>query len=407
VAGELLLGGDGLARGYHNRPELTAERFIPDTWGRGTRLYRTGDLVRRRADGLVEFLGRLDSQVKIRGFRIEPGEIEAVLATHPDVRACAVLARQDVPGETRLVAYAALGPQEIDPLGAIQSPALELRVFLQLRLPDFMVPAEWVLLDELPLTANGKVDRRALPAPQRAAAGRPPYAAPSGLLEEALAAVWAEVLRLDRVGAEDDFFALGGHSMMASQVVARVRARLGVELPLRRIFEAPNLRRLAESLSGPALTEATVETRDGLLHFADLRLPRPDPEDGGHRLAVRLSGPLSVETLERACAAWAEAAAELSVLDLSAAPEKAREEWALQLALEDSRALPAPSADPRLRLGLLRLGAQEHLLLVPHVSSSVRLDPEILRKISRLYVDMDRPRSFPYSLIEENERPWI
>ncbi|HKH43542.1 MAG TPA: amino acid adenylation domain-containing protein, partial [Thermoanaerobaculia bacterium] len=243
TAGELFLGGDGLARGYLGRPELTAERFVPHPWGTGERLYRTGDLARQRPDGNVDFLGRLDDQVKIRGFRIEPGEIEAALLSHPEVRSAVVLPREDAAAARHLAAWVVL-----DPKAKIPNPKSTLRAWLQERLPGFMVPAAWVVLDALPLTPNGKVDRRALPAPE-AAPGGESYAAPSGATEEALAAIFAEVLWLDRVGVDDDFFALGGHSLLATQVVTRVREVLGVELPLRDVFTEPTVRQLAQALS--------------------------------------------------------------------------------------------------------------------------------------------------------------
>ncbi|HEX6037441.1 amino acid adenylation domain-containing protein, partial [Longimicrobium sp.] len=203
VPGELYVGGAGVARGYLNRPELTAERFVDDPFAPG-RLYRTGDRVRWLADGTLEYLGRLDEQVKIRGFRIELGEIEARLAEHPEVREAVVLAREDVPGEKRLVAYV-VGEAEADAL----------RARLRQSLPEYMVPAAFVPLDALPLTANGKLDRKALPAPEGDAYARAGYEAPLGEVEAALAEIWGEVLGLERVGRWDHFFELGGHSLLA------------------------------------------------------------------------------------------------------------------------------------------------------------------------------------------------
>jgi amino acid adenylation domain-containing protein len=236
IPGELLLGGDGLAAGYWRRPELTAERFVPDPFGApGGRLYRTGDQVRWLADGAVEFLGRRDGQVKVRGFRIEPGEIEAALAEHPAVREAAVVAREDAQGERRLVAYVAA---DGDP---------DLRGHLEGKLPAHMVPSAWVFLDALPLTANGKVDRRALPAPEapRAEHG---YVAPRTPSEEAVAAIWREVLGVERVGVHDDFFLLGGHSLSATRVVSRLRQQLGAELSLAVVFECSTLEALAAAV---------------------------------------------------------------------------------------------------------------------------------------------------------------
>ncbi len=206
------IGGAGVARGYLNRPELTAEKFIPDPFSAepGARMYKTGDLARYRPDGNIEFLGRADHQVKIRGFRIELGEIEAALGQHPAVREAVVLAREDAPGEKRLVAYVVAGARAADDD--------DLRRFLKEKLPEYMVPAVFVLLDALPLMPNGKIDRRALPAPDRS---RPEldkaFVAPRTPTEELLAEIWAQLLDIERVGVHDNFFDLGGHSLLATQ----------------------------------------------------------------------------------------------------------------------------------------------------------------------------------------------
>src|SRR6185436_1020979 len=242
VPGELYAGGDGLARGYLRRPELTAERFVPDPFAAeagepGGRLYRTGDLARRRPDGDIDFLGRTDQQVKIRGFRVEPGEVEAALAQHPRVREAVVVARSRSPRDLKLVAYV-----------AGDATAEELRPWLRERLPDYMVPAAFVTLAALPLTPNGKVDRQALlsqkAAPERQSAGEGSLA-PRTPVEEVLAGIWAELLELERVGADRHFFELGGHSLLATQVMSRLRGAFGVEMPLRDLFEAPVLEDLA------------------------------------------------------------------------------------------------------------------------------------------------------------------
>ena len=268
VPGELYLGGAGVARGYLGRPALTAERFVPDPFGPlaggepGGRLYRTGDRVRWRPDGALEYLGRLDQQLKLRGFRIEPGEIETVLGRHPAVRAAAVIAREDVPGDMRLVAYVVPDGLPLD--------GGELRRFLEQHLPEYMVPAAIVELESLPLSPNGKLDRRALPAPDDTdSRGRDGYVAPRTPVEEMLAGIWASVLRLERVGIRDNFFALGGHSLLATQVVSRVRTAIGVELPLRALFEDPTVADLATrvgtelmvatSSPGPVLTRLARE----------------------------------------------------------------------------------------------------------------------------------------------------
>jgi len=241
VPGELCLGGAGVARGYLDRPGLTAERFLPDPWAviSGARLYRTGDLVRWLPSGNLEFLGRTDRQVKIRGFRVELGEIEAALALHPALREVAVLAREDRPGELRLVAYVA-------PHAGREAEAGELRSFLKEHLPEHMVPALWVTLAALPVNGSGKVDRRALPAPD---ASRPAlaaeYEAPATPAEEGVAAIWCEVLGIDRVGVNDDFFELGGHSLLLPQVMSRLQRDFGVEVPLLDLIEHTTVADLA------------------------------------------------------------------------------------------------------------------------------------------------------------------
>ncbi|MEA2693150.1 MAG: hypothetical protein QOJ16_2537, partial [Acidobacteriota bacterium] len=254
VPGELWLGGAGLARGYLDRPDLTAERFVPDPWGEvpGARLYRTGDRARFGMDGRLHFLGRLDRQVKVRGFRIELGELEAVLAAHPRVREAVVLARQDSPEEVRLVAYVVASPA---PAGRGEEPAPpespglpeQLRAHLADLLPSHMIPAAFVLLAALPLSPTGKVDRRALPAPEwRPEPGGIPPRTP---LEEVIAGLFAEVLGVERVGVRDSFFHLGGHSLKAVQLASRLRAIFKVELPVRSLFETPTVEALATAVA--------------------------------------------------------------------------------------------------------------------------------------------------------------
>ncbi|HEY7766994.1 amino acid adenylation domain-containing protein, partial [Longimicrobium sp.] len=237
VPGELLIGGAGVARGYLGRSGLTAERFVPDPFSaEGARLYRTGDRARWRADGTLEFLGRLDGQVKIRGFRIEPGEIESVLRAHDSVTDCVVVAREDVPGNGWLVAYV-VGGAEAD----------ELREHLRRSLPEYMVPADFVVLDQLPLMRNGKLDRGALPAPEPVSAGTS-YAPPRRPLEAALAEIWAEVLGRARVGVKENFFDLGGHSLLLVKVQARLREALDRKIPIADLFRFPTVSALADHL---------------------------------------------------------------------------------------------------------------------------------------------------------------
>jgi len=243
VAGELYLAGDGLARGYLDRPGLTAERFLPDPFGEpGSRMYRVMDRVRWTQDGELEYLGRTDFQVKVRGFRIEPGEVEAALRAHPDVRDAVVAARADATGEARLVAWVVPAGE-----GKVPDPA-GLRDHLRARLPEHMVPTFFVALESFPLTPSGKLDRRALPAPEGTAEARE-YVAPRNPVEELLAEIVAEVLGLERVGVNDHFFELGGHSLLATRVISRIRKQFGVELALRALFEAPTVALLAELLS--------------------------------------------------------------------------------------------------------------------------------------------------------------
>jgi acyl-CoA synthetase (AMP-forming)/AMP-acid ligase II len=257
VPGELLTGGDGLARGYFGRPDLTAERFVPDPFSGapGARLYRTGDLARWLPGGILEFLGRRDQQVKIRGFRIEPGEIETALGTHPGVRESVVAVRGG--GGKRLVAYVV--PAE--PGRSSTAWGTELRAFLLERLPEHMVPVAFVILGALPLSPNGKVDRAALPAPEAASAARDEetFTAPRTPLEAVLAELWAEVLDLDAVGAHDDFFALGGHSLLATRLISRILQVLRAEVPLRVLFRRPTVAGMAEALTAEPAQRARVE----------------------------------------------------------------------------------------------------------------------------------------------------
>jgi amino acid adenylation domain-containing protein len=256
VTGELHLAGVGLARGYLNRPDLTAEKFVPDPFAGepGSRLYRTGDLARWSALGEIEYLGRSDNQVKIRGFRIELGEIESVLADHSSVREAAVIARESASGDKRLAAYVVAGRE---PAPAAE----ELRDFLRARLPDFMIPPSIQVLTELPLTPNGKLDRRGLPDPDSADHGRDiPRLAPRNEVEETIAAIWRDLLRVDEVGVHDNFFDLGGHSLLVAQVHRRLRERLKADLTLVDLFKHPTISALALRLQQNE--EAVPETDD-------------------------------------------------------------------------------------------------------------------------------------------------
>jgi len=242
--GELYIGGAGVARGYWNRPELTQERFLPDLFSAqpGARMYKSGDLVRYREDGILEYLGRVDNQVKVRGYRIELGEIEATLSSHPEVQSCAVLAREDEPGDQRLVGYVVPAKNE--------SPSSEeLHRFLEQRLPEYMIPTQFVFLEALPLTPNGKVDRKALPAPSNEnTEGNESFVAPRTEIEKKLAAIWTSLMKIESIGIHDDVFELGAHSLTAVRAVTQIREAFGVGIPFASLFEAPTIASMAKIL---------------------------------------------------------------------------------------------------------------------------------------------------------------
>jgi amino acid adenylation domain-containing protein len=245
VPGEMYIGGDSLARGYLKRPELTTERFIPNpfTDTPGERLYKTGDLVRYLPDGNIEFLGRIDQQVKIRGFRIELGEIEIILAGHPGVKEAITLTREDIPGNKRIVAYTILRADA----GSITGK--ELRMFLKTKLPEYMVPWKVLIIEAFPLTPNGKIDRKALPAPDDFGTQREqPYVVPRTPNEQTIADIWADVLGVEQVGIYDNFFEIGGHSLLATQIISRIRQEFHIDLPLRHLMEEPTIANLSKSL---------------------------------------------------------------------------------------------------------------------------------------------------------------
>jgi acyl-CoA synthetase (AMP-forming)/AMP-acid ligase II/acyl carrier protein len=240
AVGELYVGGN-VGRGYHGHPELTAERFVADPFGpAGARMYRTGDLARWNDDGQLEYVGRGDAQVKVRGFRVEPGEVEATLTEHPEVGQAVVIARQGAGDSKRLVAYlVASGTADTE----------EIRSYVAERLPEFMVPSAFVVIDRLPLMPNGKLDRAALPEPEFTGAS---YRAPRTAREEAFTGLFAEVLGVERVGIDDSFFELGGHSLLATRLISRARAELGIEIPIRKIFDLPTVAGLAPWSQEPA-----------------------------------------------------------------------------------------------------------------------------------------------------------
>jgi amino acid adenylation domain-containing protein len=422
---EIYLGGEGLARGYLGRPDLTAERFVPDPFcgglaAAGSRLYRTGDLARRLPGGELLFLGRTDQQVKIRGFRVELGEIEAALARHPAVREAAAAAREDGENGKLLVAYLAADPAPT---------ARELRDFLRRTLPEHMVPSIFVRLDALPRTPNGKLDRRALPAPGAAAADlAEPFVAPRSPLERQLAALWRQLLGLASIGIDDDFFALGGHSLTAARLLARLRDGCGVDLTMKALFAAPTVAALAAVIeaapraahpgdgSGGPLAAAPDQPRYPLsasqvgVWFAD-RLARDQP--AYHvASATGLRGPLDPAALAAALAAviarheplrtsfpeidgepWQEvlppAAVKLPVWDLSSLPEAVRGGELGRLAGQAARLRFALDRGPLLRAALVRLdpGGREHVLVVTvhHIVFDGWSEGIFWRELSELY----------------------
>jgi amino acid adenylation domain-containing protein len=398
VPGELYIGGAGVARGYLNQPGLTAERFIPDPFGTepGGRLYRTGDLARWRSDGNLEYLGRVDRQVKVRGYRIEPGEIEEALARHSAVRDIVVMAREDAPDDRRLVAYLTIQADQPAP------ESLELRQFLRNTLPEPMIPSAFVVLETLPLTPNGKVDRDALPAPERDLARRDALAvAPRGPVEEMVASIWAAVLRLERVGAHDSFFDIGGHSLLATQVVSRLRESLGVEIPLRAIFEAPTVAGLAERIEAirqvgarreASPIEPTTDVGPKPLSFSQEALWFLDQLAPGQptfnvTAALRIKGPLDESALEKSLKQLvhrheslrtsfvatdgiprqvieSDFSLALETADLTELAPEHRENEAQRRAIDESRRPFDLARGPLARASLLRLGDADFAVLL-------------------------------------------
>ncbi|HKG15554.1 MAG TPA: condensation domain-containing protein, partial [Pyrinomonadaceae bacterium] len=421
VCGELYVGGDGLARGYLDRPSLTAERFVPHPFGvePGARLYKTGDVVRYDAGGRVEFVGRADEQVKVRGFRVELGEIEAVLSAHESVREAVAVARKDASGIKRVVAYV-VAESGASPTGAA------LREYMRERVPEYMIPSYFVTLDRLPLTPNGKVDKRALPEPEAAAGGEEPDAQPRTPLEELVAGLWSEVLGVGGVGPESDFFESGGHSLLATQAVSRLRRLLGVEVALRELFEHPTPRRLALRLDellreSKGLEQAppmvAVERGGPLpLSFAQRRLwfiDQMEPGTPAYNVpaAVRLVGRLDVAALEatlsevvrrhevlRTYFSVGEGGepvqiisppqrVELPPVDLSGLGQDEREAEALRLAREEAELPFDLSTGPLLRARLLRLSEEEHVVLLTmhHIVSDGWSVGVLIKEVAALY----------------------
>ncbi|MGE0127977.1 MAG: amino acid adenylation domain-containing protein [Blastocatellales bacterium] len=493
VPGEMYVGGAGVARGYLRRPELSAERFIADpfnkhlvnnhlqrlsnecsvlpqrdsVWSAASprrfaleasqsgedsphskrsaplntqletaieaRLYKTGDLARYLPDGDIEYLGRIDQQVKIRGFRIELGEIEAALNRHPSVRESVVLVREDSPGDKRLVAYLAHEPGNVIPVD-------DLRRFLQQKLPDYMTPAAFVTLDTLPLTSNGKIDRRALPAPEQS---RPELAeafvAPRNPVEELLAGIWTDVLEIERVGVHDNFFDLGGHSLLATKLFSRIRDTFQVELPLADLFDSSTVAALAERIElakreaqGPSLpplmpVARPVAREDGYLPLSYTQqrlwfLDQLEPGSSAYNIpaAVRLTGMLDTEAIAQSFneivrrheslratfvtvngqPAQLIASAQtlnLPVMDLCGLPETERESEAMRMAAEEARQSFDLARGPLLRLRLLKLGGEEHIALMTmhHIISDGWSIGILIREFAALYEAFTAGRPSP------------
>jgi amino acid adenylation domain-containing protein len=435
VVGELYIGGDGLARGYLRRPGLTAERFVPHPFGdeRGARLYRTGDAARYLEDGRLEYAGRRDQQVKIRGFRVELEEIEVVLKQHASVAQAAVAASEDEEGRKRLVAYV---------VSAQDAPATarELRGFLKQRLPEYMLPSVFVFLDALPLTLSGKVNRRALPAPETCdvqATGE--YSAPRTPVEEILTETWAEVLKLPRAGVDDNFFESGGHSLLATQLMSRVRRVFRIEPPLRLLFERPTPAALAESIEAEMRAGATlaappvvpVERAGALpLSFAQQRLwflDKLEPGSPFYNLpaALRLEGALDETALERSLneivrrhevlrtnfhlvdgeprqVVAARREIVLEKIDLSHMPPTTRETATRQQIEEEARRGFDLARDALVRARLLRLGADSHVLLITmhHIVCDGWSVGVMVRELGALYEAYRRGRETPLAELE-------
>ncbi|MFZ5918977.1 MAG: amino acid adenylation domain-containing protein [Chloroflexota bacterium] len=420
VPGQLYVGGAGVARGYHRRPEMTDEKFITDPFSSDptARLYKTGDLARFLRDGNVEFLGRMDHQVKIRGFRVEPGEIEAVLGGHFALRQAVVQAVEVALGDKRLVAYV-VPNRETEPTPG------DLRRFLQERLPDYMVPSTFVFLQTLPLTPNGKVDRAALPEPdwsRREVEGE--YVPPRTPVEEVLTGIWSKVLGVVRAGVHDNFFELGGHSLLATQLVSRVRAAFQIDLPLRKVFESPTVAALAEQIEVARRAAAGVQappirpvprTEEMTLSFAQQRLwflDQLEPNSPFYNIpeAMRFRGPLDADVLAQclnevvrrhevlrttfrtqdgrpAQVIAPEMHLSLPLTDLGHLPAEEREAEALRLAQEEAQRPFDLARGPLLRARLLRLEQQDHfvLLTMHHIAGDDWSTGVLVQEISILY----------------------
>jgi len=461
VCGELHVGGLGLARGYLNRQDLTDENFISNPFyesknsASSERLYKTGDLARWLPDGNLEFSGRIDHQVKIRGFRIELGEIESILNTHADVSGAAVLAKDATNGDKRLVAYVVTEGLDLEGEGEAASAAryefiTGLGVYLQQSLPDYMVPAAFVLLPQLPLTPNGKLDRKALP--DEADSGlQNTYLAPRTEIESTLCELWQDVLGLERVGVKDNFFQLGGHSLLATRLVARTNQALKVSLPLKSLFESQTLEGLAQVVSGlerGAIYPALVPVSRGQVlpsSFAQQRLWLLDKIDGGSAhynmpSALTLTGSLDVDALNQAFSHILERHESLrtcfsagddgqavqriqtpapfvaSLFDLSTLDAAEKQTQLTGLVVKEGGQRFDLSQDLMLRAQVIKLGSEEHLLLVTmhHIASDGWSVSILIKEFSTLYTAYSQgqasplvPLSIQYADYAAWQRHWL
>ncbi|WP_323118645.1 non-ribosomal peptide synthetase, partial [Burkholderia alba] len=423
AVGEMYVGGAGLARGYLGRPGLTAERFVPNPFGEpGSRLYRSGDLARRLTDGDLEYLGRNDHQVKIRGFRIELGEIQAALLAHPEVRDAAVLVVEGAEGDKRLAAYVVPAGEPGEGNGA------RWQGWLSERLPSHMVPSSYVELARFPLTPNGKLDRRALPAPEQAAAGRAAFVAPQGPAQTRLAAIWQDVLGAERVGAHDDFFQLGGHSLLAVRVISAVRTAFGHAPALRAVFEHPVLADFAATLNVAPLDAAATSARTEPEAVTDPAAPMPlsapqerlwflwklDPHSAAYHVngALRFDGRLDVDALRDAFADLGDlhpalrmrfgedggvpyqridlaSRSAMRVLDLRDVAGDGGEAALVARLAERVREPFDLTAEPPVRATLIRVAADRHVLhlVLHHIVSDDGSVGLLFADFSRLYRD--------------------
>ncbi|APF18136.1 amino acid adenylation domain protein [Caldithrix abyssi DSM 13497] len=451
VRGELYVGGMGLARGYFNRPDLTAERFLPDPFSSqpGARMYKTGDVARYLPDGNIEFLGRADDQVKIRGFRVELGEIETALNEHPDIQSAAVVLREDTPGDKKLIGY-------FVPAAGKSLTNKELRHFLLDRLPEYMVPSAFVELEEMPLTPNGKVNRRALPRPDQKLLLETiemEYEAPRTPTEEVLAEIYSQLLSVEKVGSNHNFFELGGHSLLATQLVSRIKERFGIDLPLRHVFEKPTVGGLAMAIDQQKLASEGIQippivpvSRDQELplSFAQQRLwflAQLEPDSPFYNLpeTYRIVGPLKVDVLQRslnevikrhealrttfhnrdgepAQVIHEPFEVKIPVTDLTHLPPAERQAEVERLVNEQAWRSIAIDRLPLFHLELVRTGINEHviILIMHHIIGDNWSTNVLLREMAIIYDAFSRgddsplpPLQIQYADFAYWQRNWL